>query len=95
MVAQTSILYVRVDDKLKADATEKLANLGLTISDAVHIPLTYIVKDDVLPADPETYGTWFHAKIQEAFDDTRQPVPHQQVMDEAQELIERKFCACS
>ncbi|WP_246550454.1 type II toxin-antitoxin system RelB/DinJ family antitoxin [Photorhabdus caribbeanensis] len=61
MVAQTSILHVRVDDKLKADAMEKLSNLGLTISDAVHILPTYIVKDGVLPADSEAYDAWFHA----------------------------------
>lgn len=34
---RTSMLHVRVDDKLKADATEKLAEFGLTISDAVRI----------------------------------------------------------
>ncbi|MBS9433508.1 type II toxin-antitoxin system RelB/DinJ family antitoxin [Photorhabdus hainanensis] len=99
MVAQTSILHVRVDDKLKADATENLSNLGLTISDAVRILLTYIAKYGTLPADftadPEAYDAWFHAKVQEALNDTRQPVPHQQIMDEAQELIERKLRACS
>ncbi|MFD0708222.1 type II toxin-antitoxin system RelB/DinJ family antitoxin [Photorhabdus akhurstii] len=95
MAVQTSILHVRVDDKLKADATENLSNLGLTISDAVHILLTYIVKDGVLPADLEAYDARFHAKVQEALNDTRQPVPHQQIMDEAQELIERKLRACS
>ena len=35
MAAQTSMLHIRVDDKLKADATEKLANVGLSVSDAV------------------------------------------------------------
>ena len=37
MAAQTSMLHIRVDDKLKADATEKLASFGLTVSDAVRI----------------------------------------------------------
>ncbi|WP_036774674.1 type II toxin-antitoxin system RelB/DinJ family antitoxin [Photorhabdus australis] len=99
MTAQTSMLHVRVDDKLKADATKTLANLGLTISDAVRILLTRVAKDGALPAgftaDTETYDAWFFAKVQEALDDTRQPVPHQQVMDEAQELIERKLRANS
>ncbi|MGV7960634.1 type II toxin-antitoxin system RelB family antitoxin [Photorhabdus tasmaniensis] len=99
MAAQTSMLHVRVDDKLKADATEKLANLGLTISDAVRILLTRVAKDGALPAgftaDPETYDAWFRAKVQEALDDTRPPIPHQQMMDEAQELINRKLRARS
>lgn len=94
MAAQTSMLHVRVDDKLKADATEKLANLGLTVSDAVRILLTRVVKEGALPAgltvDPEAYDAWFRAKVQEALDDTRPAVPHQQVMDEAQTLIDRK-----
>ncbi len=42
MAAQTSMLHIRVDDKLKADATETLANLGLSVSDAVRIFLTRV-----------------------------------------------------
>ncbi|WZB69095.1 type II toxin-antitoxin system RelB/DinJ family antitoxin [Achromobacter xylosoxidans] len=94
MAAQTSMLHIRVDDKLKADAAEKLAGVGLTVSDAVRILLTRVVKEGALPAgltvDPEAYDAWFRAKVQEALADTRAPVPHQQVMDEAQALIDRK-----
>lgn len=94
MAAQTSMLHIRVDDKLKADAAEKLAGVGLTVSDAVRILLTRVVKEGALPAgltaDPEAYDAWFRAKVQEALADTRPPVPHQQVMDEAQALIDRK-----
>ena len=93
-MAQTSMLHVRVDDKLKAEAAEKLANFGLTVSDAVRILLTRIAKEGGLPAgltaDPEAYDVWFRAKVQEALDDTCPPTPHQQVMNEAQALIDRK-----
>ena len=93
-MTRTSMLHVRVDDKLKAEAAEKLANLGLTVSDAVRILLTRIAKEGGLPAgltaDPEAYDAWFRAKVQEALDDTRPAAPHQQVMDEAQALIDRK-----
>lgn len=93
-MAQTSMLHVRVDDKLKADAAEKLASVGLTVSDAVRILLTRVTKEGGLPAglatDPEAYDAWFRAKVQEALDDVRPPVPHQHVMDEAQALIDRK-----
>ena len=94
MAAQTSMLHVRVDDKLKAEAAEKLADFGLTVSDAVRILLTRIAKEGALPAgltaDPKAYDAWFRAKVHEALADTSPPIPHQQVMDEAQALIDRK-----
>ena len=36
-MATTSMLHVRVDDKLKAEATETLASMGLSVSDAVRV----------------------------------------------------------
>ncbi len=93
-MAQTSMLHVRVDDALKTVAAEKLAGVGLTISDAVRILLTRVVKDGGLPAGltttPEAYDAWFRAKVQEALDDDRPAIDHQQVMDEAQMMIDRK-----
>lgn len=94
MGAQTSMLHVRVDDKLKADAAEKLAGFGLSISDAVRILLTRVAKEGGLPpgltTDPEAHDAWFRAKVREALADTRPTVPHQNVMGEAQALIDRK-----
>ena len=93
-MAQTSMLHVRVDDKLKTDAAEKLANVGLTISDAVRILLTRVAREGGLPAglaaDPDAYEAWFKTKVREALEDTRPAVPHRQVMEEAQALIDRK-----
>jgi DNA-damage-inducible protein J len=98
MVSHSSMLHVRIDDRLKAQATEKLANIGLTISDAVRILLTRVAREGALPAgltaDPQAYDAWFRAKVQEALDDTRQPVSHAQVMDDAQALIDKKRRAC-
>jgi len=37
-----------VDDQLKAQASEKLASFGMTMSDAVRILLTRIVKEGAL-----------------------------------------------
>lgn len=94
MPAQTSMLHVRVDDQLKTAAAAQLANFGLTVSDAVRILLTRIAKEGGLPAgltaDPEAHDAWFSAKVHEALKDTRPGVPHQQVMDEVQTLIDRK-----
>lgn len=94
MPAQTSMLHVRVDDQLKAQATDALAGVGLTLSDAVRILLTRVATEGGLPAglatDPNAYDAWFRAKVQEALDDPRPTVPHAQVMQEAQALIDEK-----
>src|SRR5215469_3760369 len=94
MAARTSMLHVRVDDELKAAAAEKLANIGLTVSDAVRILLTRVAKEGALPAgltaDPKAYDAWFRAKVLEALADKRPTVPHQQVMRDVQALIDRK-----
>jgi len=93
-MARTSMLHVRVDDELKTIAAENLAGVGLTISDAVRILLTRVARDGGLPAGltttPEAYDAWFRAKVHEALEDGRPGVNHQQVMDEAQLIIDRK-----
>ena len=75
MAARTSMLHVRVDHQSKAQAAEKLASFGLTVSDAVRILLTRVAKEGALPAgltaDPEAHDAWFRAKVQEALADTR------------------------
>ena len=94
MAPQTSMLHVRVDEQLKAQATEALANVGLTVSDAVRILLTRVAREGGLPAglvaDPQVHDAWFRAKVQEALADERPAIPHRQVMGEAQALIDRK-----
>lgn len=94
MAAQTSMLHVRIDDELKTQAAKNLANVGLTVSDAVRILLTRVAKEGGLPAgltvDPQVHDAWFKAKVQEALADARPTVTHRQVMDEAQALIDRK-----
>lgn len=41
------------------------------------------------PSDPVEYDKWFRAKVQEALDDPRPPVPHAQVMARMDEIIEK------
>jgi DNA-damage-inducible protein J len=43
-----------------------------------------------LTSDPAAYDAWFRAKVHEALADTSPAVPHEQVMDEAQALINEK-----
>ncbi len=94
MSAQTSMLHVRVNDHIKNEAAEKLESIGLTLSDAVRILLTRIAREGGLPpglvADNASYDAWFKAKVHEALNDASPTVPHEQVMDDIQELIDRK-----
>ncbi|MGB3554490.1 MAG: type II toxin-antitoxin system RelB/DinJ family antitoxin [Jannaschia sp.] len=94
MPAQTSMLHVRVDDHLKAEAADALAGVGLTLSDAVRILLTRVAREGGLPAglavDPDAHDAWFRAKVQEALDDTRPTVPHAEAMRQVRERIDAK-----
>ena len=94
MAAQTSMLHVRVNDQLKAEAAQNLARVGLTVSDAVRILLTRVAEEGGLPAGltaaPEAHDAWFRTKVHEALADGRKPHPHQEVMEEAQGRIDRK-----
>lgn len=45
----TTMVHVRVDEKIKAQATETLAAMGLTVSDAIRVFLTRVVADQELP----------------------------------------------
>ncbi len=45
----TTMVHVRVDETIKAQATETLAAMGLTVSDAVRVFLTRVVADKELP----------------------------------------------
>lgn len=84
MATQTSMLHVRVDDALKSQATETLANFGLTLSDAVRILLTRVVKEGSLPVgltvDEGVYDAWFRGKVQEALESTEPARTHADTM---------------
>lgn len=49
MAATTTMIHVRVDEDVKAQATETLASMGLTVSDAIRVFLTRVVADKELP----------------------------------------------
>lgn len=93
-MSQTSMLHVRVDEELKAQATATLAGFGLTVSDAVRMLLTRVAKEGALPAglvmESEQHDAWFRAKVHEALADERPTVSHERVMSEARALLARK-----
>jgi DNA-damage-inducible protein J len=88
------MLHVRIDEAVKTRAAETLAHVGLSVSDAVRILLTRVANEGGLPpgltVDPATHDAWFRAKVQEALDDDGPTIPHAQVMDEVQAVIDRK-----
>ncbi|GAB7549573.1 type II toxin-antitoxin system RelB/DinJ family antitoxin [Cupriavidus sp. 8B] len=48
-MAATTMVHVRVDENVKAQAAETLASMGLTVSDAIRVFLTRVVADQELP----------------------------------------------
>ena len=45
----TKMVHVRVDEQIKAQATETLAAMGLSLSDAVRVFLMRVVADKQMP----------------------------------------------
>ncbi|MDR0782017.1 MAG: type II toxin-antitoxin system RelB/DinJ family antitoxin [Pseudomonadales bacterium] len=78
-----ALVQARIDADVKDRATVALNNIGMTISDAVRILLTRVANEGALPpgftADPAAHDAWFRAKVLEALDDERPPIPHTQV----------------
>ena len=48
-MAATTMVHVRIDETVKAQAVETLAAMGLTVSDAVRVFLTRVAADKELP----------------------------------------------
>lgn len=66
MTAATTMVHVRVDENVKAQATETLASMGLTISDAVRVFLIRVVADKELPFAIKVPNATSRAAIAEA-----------------------------
>ncbi len=84
-MAANALVQTRIDADIRDRATEVLSTMGLTVSDAVRILLTRVANEGALPAglttDPDAYDAWFRAKVQEALDDPRPSVPHEEVQE--------------
>lgn len=52
MAAATTMVHVRVDDRLKAQAAETLASMNLTVFDAIRAFLTRVAASKWLPFAP-------------------------------------------
>lgn len=65
-MAQSSMLHVRVDDEVKAQASEALASMGLSVSDAVRIFLKRVVNDQAFPLELKVPNAQTRAAIEES-----------------------------
>ncbi|MBS7778009.1 type II toxin-antitoxin system RelB/DinJ family antitoxin [Acidovorax sp. CCYZU-2555] len=65
-MASTSMVHFRVDEALRAQATETLAAMGLTVSDAVRLFLTRVVAEQELPFALKVPNAATQAAMQEA-----------------------------
>lgn len=65
-MAATKMVHVRLDENIKAQATETLASMGLTVSDAVRVFLTRVVADKELPFAIKAPNAQSRAAISEA-----------------------------
>jgi DNA-damage-inducible protein J len=62
------MIHVRVDEKIKVEAAETLASMGLSVSDAVRVFLTRVVADKELPFAVKAPNAASRAAIAEADD---------------------------
>lgn len=67
-MATTAMIHVRVDEKIKAEAAETLASMGLTVSDAVRVFLTRVAADKELPFAVKAPNAASRAAMAEAND---------------------------
>ena len=65
-MATTSMVHVRVDDQIKAQAKETLAAMGLSVSDAVRVFLMRVVADKQLPFELRAPNAETQAAMAEA-----------------------------
>ena len=65
-MAQSSMLHIRIDDETKTQATEALAAMGLSMSDAVRIFLKRVVNDQAFPLELKVPNAETRAAMEEA-----------------------------
>lgn len=66
MTAHTSMLHVRVDDETKVQATEALAAMGMSVSDAIRLFLRRVVIDQAFPIELKVPNAETRAAMEES-----------------------------
>lgn len=70
-MSRSTMLHVRVDGELKAQASEALATMGLSVSDAVRILLMRVINDQAFPLELKVPNAQTRAAMEEARGMTR------------------------
>ena len=65
-MSRSTMLHVRVDDEIKTQASEALAAMGLSVSDAVRILLKRVVNDQAFPLELKVPNAQTRAAMEEA-----------------------------
>jgi DNA-damage-inducible protein J len=65
-MAATTMVHVRVSEKIKAQATKTLASMGLSVSDAVRVLLTRVAAEKRLPFELKVPNAETRAAMAEA-----------------------------
>jgi len=66
MTTQTSMLHVRVEDAVKRRAADTLAQMGLSVSDAVRLFMHRVVAEQAFPLELKVPNTATRAALAEA-----------------------------
>ena len=83
-MATSKMIHVRVDDEIKAQATETLEAMGLSVSEAVRLFLYRVVSDQSLPFEVKVPNKKTRAAMTEADEIVR---THRARFDTAKELF--------
>lgn len=65
-MAHSTMLHVRVDEETKSQASEALAAMGLSISDAVRILLKRVAAEQAFPLELKVPNSQTRAAMEEA-----------------------------
>lgn len=78
-----ALIQTRIDARVKKRAAAVLANAGLTVSDAVRIVLTRTASEGEIPfsltSTAAEHDAWFRSRVQEALNNRKPAVPHNEV----------------
>jgi DNA-damage-inducible protein J len=83
LMAANALVQTRIDAAVRDKASAVLEGMGLTVSDAVRILLTRTANEGAPPLElignAAAHDAWFRAKVQEALDDKRPDIAHEDV----------------
>lgn len=65
-MAQTAFVRARIDEKIRDDAAEVLAGMGLTVSDAVRMTLTRVAREGTFAAELKIPNATTRAAMRES-----------------------------